>query len=258
MKRAFLALTLALAAGFAALAALPARAAVMLVVPATAQTPAIPIYLARPDGEGPSPAVLFLHGCGGFDGRLAVAADRIAMHGFVGVALDALGPKGMQTACTGNSDAGETAAARAVLAWLRTQKYVAPDRLGVVGFSMGADAALALTDTHGATPPAGLRAAAAYYPSCEEREGLVAGVPLAIFDGSADTVTPPAPCAALVRAGAAAGKTITITTYPGATHGFDIPGPDRQFFGQPIRFDQSATEDAALQTYHLLTRYLEP
>jgi dienelactone hydrolase len=198
---------------------------------------------------------LLLHGCQGFDGFLAVAADRLVAHGYIGVALDALGPHGLQTACNGNDDAGETAAARATLAWLRARPDVAADRLGVVGFSMGADAALALVDTRGAQPPAGLRVAAAYYPSCEEHDGLV-GVPIAIFDGDADTVAPPAPCAAMVRAGAAAGKPITITTYPGATHGFDVPGPDHTFYGQRIHFDPAAAADAALQTLQLLNRYL--
>ena len=60
----------------------------------------------------------------------------------------------------------------------------------------------------------------------------------------------------MVHAGAAAGKPIAITTYPGATHGFDVPGPDRMFYGQPIHFDPKAAEDAALQPLRLLTRYL--
>ncbi len=131
------------------------------------------------------------------------------------------------------------------------------DRLvpyGFVGFSMGADAALSLIDAH-VSPPAGLRAAAAYYPSCEDHAGPVT-VPLAIFDGDADTVTPPAPCAALVHAAVSAGKPATITTYPGATHGFDAPGPDRTFYGQRIHFDAAAATDAAVQTLHLLERYL--
>jgi dienelactone hydrolase len=252
---AFLVIIVMLALG--GIGALPASAAVMLTVPATAKTPPIGVYVARPRGAGPFPAVLFLHGCEGFDGFVAVAADRLAAHGYVGVALDALGPHGMQTACNGNNDGGETDAARATLTWLRSQPYVLPDRLGVVGFSMGADAALTMIDTRGSVPPPGLRVAAAYYPSCDDRDGLVS-VPLAIFDGDADKVAPAAPCAAMVHAGAAAGKPITITTYPGATHGFDLPGPDRTFFGQPIHFDQAASADAALQTFRLLVRYLGP
>jgi dienelactone hydrolase len=251
-------LAAALVAALVGIAALPAQAGgSMQSVPATASTPAIPVYVARPEGSGPFPAVLFLHGCEGFNGFLAVAADRLVPHGYVGVALDALAPRGMQSACMGNSDGDEAGAARAVLAWMRTQSYIAADRLAVGGFSMGAVAALSLIDTRGAAPPAGLRAVADYYPSCIGRDGLVA-VPVAIFDGDADQVTPAAPCAAMVQAGAAAGKTIAITTYPGATHGFDLPGPDRTFYGQPIHFDGAAATDAALQTFHFLVHYLGP
>lgn len=235
----------------------PARAANMLMVPATANTPPIPVYVVRPPGNGPFPAVLLLHGCAGFDGYLAVGADRLALHGYVGVALDSLAPHGMTTACNGNSDGDEAGAARATLAWLRKQPYVVPDRLGVVGFSMGADATLALIDTPGSPAPPGLRAAAVYYPSCDDRDGLI-GVPLEIFGGDADKVTPVANCTAMAHAGAAAGKPITITTYPGATHGFDVPGPDRTFFGQPIRYDAAASADAARQVLALLQKYVGP
>ena len=254
MKRAALALLLF---GFGMLVPSAAPAAVMLEVPATPGTEAIPIYVARPDGNGPFPTVLLLHGCGGFDGRLAVAADLLAQHGMVGVALDSLGPHGFNGACgpDDNGEPGESSAARAVLTWLRTQPYVAANRLALLGFSMGADAALDLIEGH-ATPP-GLRAAVAYYPACERRDGL-ADVPVAIFDGSADQITPAVPCAAMVKAGTAAGKTLTITTYPNATHGFDVPGPDRILFGQPMHFDPDATRDAAFQTFRFLVRYLGP
>lgn len=255
MPRRIPALSVALAIVAALALRAPVRAANMLVVPATATTPAIPVYVARPAGSGPFPAVLLLHGCAGFDGFLAVGADRLAAHGYVGVALDALAPHGMTTACNGTSDGDEAGAARATLAWLRRQPYVAANQLGVIGFSMGADATLALIDTPGAVTPPGLRAAAAYYPGCRGRDGRVT-VPLDIFDGDADTIAPPAPCAAMAHAGQAAGKPIAITTYPGATHGFDVPGPDRTFFGAPIRFDASAAADAARQILGLLQRYV--
>jgi dienelactone hydrolase len=228
----------------------------MTTVPATATTPAIPVYIARPDGAGPFPAVLLLHGCSGVDGFLAVAADRLAMHGIVGVALDALTPHGLRTACNGTSDGDQVGAARATLAWLRGQSYVAADRLGVVGFSMGGNTTLALIDTPGTSAPRGLRVAVTYYPSCTGRDGQVS-VPLAIFDGDADTITPAAPCATMTQAATTAGKPVTLTTYPGATHGFDVPGPDRLFYNVPIRYDATAAADAARKTYEFLVRYLE-
>jgi dienelactone hydrolase len=257
MSLRFLVLFAAVALAAAGLLPNPARAANMLTVPATANTPPIPVYVARPPGNGPFPAVLLLHGCGGFDGYLAVGADRLAAKGYVGVALDALAPHGMTTACDGPSDGDEAGAARATLAWLRKQPYVAGDRLGVIGFSMGADAALTLIDTPGAAAPPGLRAAAVYYPACKGRDGLVS-VPLDIFDGDADVIAPSAPCTAMAHAGAAAGKPVTITTYPGATHGFDVPAPDRTFYGTTIHYDATAAADAARQILALLQRYVGP
>jgi dienelactone hydrolase len=231
----------------------------MTTVPASALSPAVPVYVAVPRGTGPFPAVLFLHGCNGFSGFDAVAADRLAAKGYVGVALDALGPDEPHGACTDPSGARkEAGAARSTLAWLRTQSYVNADRLGIIGFSMGGIAALDLIDPIGAAvaAPDGLRIVVAYYPACDGRDGNVT-VPLAIFDGDADKFTPAPPCAALVQAATAAGKTAQITTYPGATHAFNLPVPEFTFFGQTIRFDASATEDAAQKSLLLLAKYLK-
>lgn len=239
---------------------LPLLAAILTTVPAAASTPAVPIYVARPDGNGPFPAVLILHSCAGFDGFDAVAADRLVPLGYVAVALDALGRREPTGACGNDNGAGYTAevtAAWATLAWMRAQPYIAADRLAIIGFSMGADALLALVDPPGAqaTPPAGLRAAVAFEPSCDGTKPNVR-VPLAIFDGDADQIAPAAPCAALARAASSNGTAVQITTYQGATHGFNVPGPDRTFYGQPMRFDPEATADAARQTVSFLKQYL--
>lgn len=242
----------------AALTAIPitTRAAFMTTVPASAGAPAVAAYVAKPHGDGRFPAVVLLHGCDGFNAAGPYLADRLTARGYVGVAIDALGPGEPDGACTDRSGAQkEAVAARATLAWLRTQKYVDPDKLGVVGFSMGGIALLDVIDA-ASKPPAGLRVAVAYYPACQGRDGNIA-VPLAIFDGDADKITPAPPCAAMVQAATAAGKTAQITTYPDATHAFNVPGPDRSFFGQPIRFDPTATEDSAKQTAAFLDRYLK-
>jgi dienelactone hydrolase len=237
-----------------------AEAAVLTSVPATASSPAVAVYVARPRDAGKHPAVLLLHGCDGINGFVIVSADRLAARGYVAVALDALGPSEPDGACTDRDGTEKaTTAARATLAWLRSQEYVDADHLGVIGFSMGAAAALNLIDPFGsaAPPPAGLRVAVAFYPSCDGRDGNLT-VPLAIFDGDADKITPAAPCAALVQAATAKNRAAQITTYPGATHGFQVPGPDRTFFGEPIRFDPLAAADSAQKTEQFLTRYLKP
>jgi dienelactone hydrolase len=231
----------------------------MMTLPATGAGPAIPIYLVRPAGAGPFPAVLFLHGCEGFDGVAAVAVDRLAAHGYVAAAIDSLSPRGLSTACDGHDESRDEASdARAALAWLRMQPYVAAGRLGVIGVSMGGIAVLDLVDPADAltSPPAGLRAAVAFSPACELQRSGAISVPLVIFNGSADKIAPAAPCAAMIAAAKAAGAPVDITTYPGATHGFQVPGPDRTFYGEPIHFDPVAAADSAAKTLQFLTLHL--
>ena len=236
------------ALGLAIMLPLGSGAAVMTEIPRSASTPPIPVYVVRPHGPGPFPAVVFLHGCEGFNGFYAVAADRLAAKGYVAVAIDSLGVEHPAGGCDGGPGGSETEAAdaRATLAWLRTQPYVIADRLGVMGFSMGGRAVLDLIDgTPGnAAPIPGLRAAVAFYPACEGR-GAHVTVPLRIFDGDADRITPSAPCVALANSAKAANQPVDITVYPGATHGFLIPGPARTFYGEPIVFDEAGAADAA-------------
>jgi hypothetical protein len=67
-------------------------------------------YLARPDsgwstelgdrdyrGEGPFPAVVVLHGCIGITGHFAGIADRLSSWGYVALAVDSLGPRGISS-----------------------------------------------------------------------------------------------------------------------------------------------------------------
>jgi dienelactone hydrolase len=229
-------------------AAIPAavRAAGMMLVPATSTTPAIPVYVVKPQGRGPFPALVILHGCEGFSGFTAVAADRLAFTGYVVAALDTLTPNGIPPCTNKDATSATSDDARAALAWLRTQPYVVPERLGVIGFSMGAGAALNLVDPPGraAPPPPGLRAVVAFYPGCAGYDGNVA-VPVAIFIGALDQITPAAACAKFAAAGG--GKAVELNTYPGATHGFLVPGPDHDFAGTPVRYDAIAAADAAIK-----------
>src|SRR6185312_14317197 len=50
-------------------------------------------YLVKPDGRGPFPAVVILHGCSGFSSVYAITAERLKSWGYVALAVDSLGPR---------------------------------------------------------------------------------------------------------------------------------------------------------------------
>jgi dienelactone hydrolase len=93
-------------------------------------------YLARPDGSDPSPAVLILHGCQGFSSSTARLADRQKSWGYLGLAVDNLGPRGLADAC-GQFFIGHALDAYAALKFLSQQSFVDRNRIAVLGRSMG-------------------------------------------------------------------------------------------------------------------------
>lgn len=232
-----------------------------ITIPANASTPAIPGYLMRPSGAGPFAAVLVLHWCAGFGQLETDTVNELASAGYVALAIDTLKPQGLRSACK-DIDAFRISAqyAAASLAWLATQPYVAPKRLGVVGFSMGGIEVLSLIDPFMGPqpPPPGLRVAVAYYPSCANRDANIT-VPLLVFNGSADDWIPPAQCQAFVKAASAAGKQAEIVTYPGATHAFNVPSSGTHVYeDHTLTYDPTAAADADSKMKTFLAKYLSP
>jgi dienelactone hydrolase len=147
-------------------------------------------YLARPEGPGRHPAVVVLHGCGGFGTSYPVVAEVLKSYGYVALALGSLDEI---NACTGGSgDAVEAVDAYAALTWLARQNDVDPDRVAVLGFSMGGMAALDDVETGpGAiekAEPRHFRAAIAHYPVCRYRTGMMTA-PTLILIGDKDDWT---------------------------------------------------------------------
>src|SRR5690242_8070925 len=99
-------------------------------------------YLAKPDGAGPFPAVVVLHGCSGFTSTFPVIADRLKSWGYVALAIDSLGSRGRGKACVSGGRDGQPIDAYAGLNFLAAQPFVDPDRIGLLGYSMGGGSAL--------------------------------------------------------------------------------------------------------------------
>src|SRR5215472_16079957 len=131
-------------------------------------------YLARPDGAGPFPAVVVLHGCPGFFGGYAEIADQLKSWGYVALAVDSLGSREIGPRC-GDGFPAQATDALAALRYLSQDASVEAARIAVVGYSMGGDSALSTVDLRLIGPPFPEKFAAAvvYYPWCRGRSGMV-------------------------------------------------------------------------------------
>jgi dienelactone hydrolase len=212
-------------------------------------------YLARPEGAGRHPAVIVLHGCGGFGAYYPVIADVLKSYGYVALAIDSL--DGLDVCASGieSGDVAEAFDAYAALDWLARQDFVDPDRVALLGISLGGFATL---DDVEAGPGAiektqkrHFRAAVAYYPGCRDRAGVMT-VPTFIVIGNDDDWTLASWCQDMMARRNGKGAPVTLVVYPGATHGFNFPASARQYLGHHMAYDPQATADAWRQVRDFL------
>ena len=216
------------------------------------RTAQIEAWLYRPQGNGPFPAVVGLHGCsglvvrsgGGRVEKVMAAPDdwgkRLSAAGYVVLLPDSFESRGIAEICTVKERAELSLArprdAYGALAWLQAKPFVAPNRVAVLGWSHGGGTVMrsveATSDARLAfLPHGGFRAAVAFYPGCPDPKATKTGrdwrsaVPLLILIGEAEDWAKPEPCRNLAAAAATRGEDVTLQLYPGAYHGFDSPTP---------------------------------
>ena len=215
---------------------MPARVPVLsLATGADGTRQTVDGYLFAAPGDGPHPAILFLHGCGGLltakgvpENRQTDWAQRFNAAGYTILMLDSFTPRGVTSMCAPKDYQAAVFTARPLdalgaLAYLRSLPSVDADRIGLMGWSEGGGVTL---NTLRNPLAAGFRAAVAFYPAgCTP--GLIgrayqAPIPLLVLLGEDDVWTRAAPCQeALQRVHG--GAPIQIQTYPGAYHDFDWP-----------------------------------
>jgi dienelactone hydrolase len=186
-------------------------------------------WLARPEGAGPFPFVIGLHGCAGLyerSGEIGARetdwSQRLTQAGYAVLLVDSFGPRGIKALCTERerslTPAGRARDAFAAVDWLNRQSFAASQRISLIGWSNGGSTALRVADSPEAKR---LRHVIAFYPGCRVmlKRDWRARTDTAIFQGLADDWTPAAPCEELAQRGGA-----RFVGFPGAYHDFDHPG----------------------------------
>ena len=222
------------------------------------RAPPLTGYLARPDAglsgliagsekkADRYPAVVVLHGCAGISSRSIEIADRLGAWGYVVLAVDSFGPRGIANACGGGFAHHQAFDAYAALRYLGQQQFVDPARIAVLGQSMGGMAVLYGLDRDLAAQyfAERFRAAVAYYPFCLTLPRFTA--PVLILIGEADDWTPAERCHEMVRQARPDSAPIAMTVYPGAYHAFDAVAlrTGVRYRGHWLEYNEAAAQDS--------------
>lgn len=214
----------------------------------------IPGRLYRPERAGPAPGVILLPGTGGVTNAVLEWGAWLASEGYVALVLDSDEPRRTVTPFRARMQD-----AFAAVAHLRALGLADPDRMAVLGFSIGASAAL---EAAGETVAAigareHFRAAIAFYPPCASLRADTA-IPVLLLIGEMDGVTPSAGCVTVAQQLKNAGKDVSWVLYPGAHHGFDNAesGTGVLLPWGLVRYDAAAAADARRRVATFLSHQL--
>ena len=224
-------------------------------------------YLAKPDGAGPFPAVVVLHGCAGMhDTTKQKLVDELVAWGYVILLVDSYATRHIDNACVSGAFAmflRRRPDVYGALVFLAGQTFVDSHRVAAVGFSSGAWVTLSVAESNAFErfePPSNLRfrAAAAFNPPCREAAARP-GIPTLIFIGDLDDWTPAADCANKVANWGKEWPPIELVVYPGAYHGFYYPHlpPGTMLFGHRVEYNGAAADDATHRLHQFLDQHLK-
>ncbi|MBI4609115.1 MAG: dienelactone hydrolase family protein [Candidatus Rokubacteria bacterium] len=214
--------------------------------------------LYRPEGPGRFPALVLLPTCAGLRPHVFDWAELLKAEGYVALAVDTLSPRGATDLCLKGKHTVHEVAGDAVeaLVHLRSLPFVDQDRIGVIGWSHGAMAALVAIRS--GPRGRGFRLAIAFYPDC----GYVAydtTIPVLLLLGEVDDWTPPGQCVKVTKQLQREGRPVVWKVYPGAHHGFDVAGFGNRtvvYRGYTMRYDPAATADAKERVRAFLAQHL--
>jgi len=193
--------------------------------------------LFKPDGNGPFPVVIAMHGCGGLSAhsesvlpRYRDWAEQLLKMGHAVLWPDSYGSRELGPQCrvkerrvlARRERVADITAARH---WLVQQNWVARDRISLMGWHHGASAVLWAVrpqlSSKAIAPD--YRSAIAFYPECRISSGTgwSARVPTLLLIGAKDDISSPPACKQMIDGARGRSALARIVVYPAAPHDFD-------------------------------------
>jgi dienelactone hydrolase len=190
------------------------------------------LRIPRP-GTDKLPAVILMHPSGGINAGVDRWAQELNSIGMAAFLLDSLSGRGIVTPSVDPSSGSylqHIVDAYRALGMLPQHHRIDPDRIAVMGFSMGGGMATLYSSNERfwkSYGPANIQFAAhiGLYASCNvvyHDDEKVTGKPIRLFGGTADEWGTIEPCRAYVGRLKKAGADVTLTEYPGAYHYYDL------------------------------------
>lgn len=219
-------------------------------IPAPAEHLTLDARVYRSDDGARRPAIVLLAPCGGVTTHMDDWARWLNGQGYVALIVDSQSSRGTTTSCEGSRGPGPFQVARDSLnafVWLRAQPFVDGDHVAVMGWSLGATAALEASSARRSNWPdyanvPSFQAAVAFYPSCYSVDNQPVTPTLLLLAGR-DDWTPPARCLETIRSDQGQARRAQAELYPDALHAFDRPDA-RPYLGHQMAYDHAAAAAA--------------
>jgi dienelactone hydrolase len=228
--------------------------------------------ISKPEGDGPFPAVVLMHGCSGLDSPvrrgLNAHASNLNSNGFVTFIIDSFSKRRKsEFVCRDPGALGAAVNYRTydafhALEFLQSQPYVDKNNIFLMGQSNGGSVAIEAArygaDEYVFSDSPMFQAVVAFYPNC----GRISSVmpfeivsPLLTLTGRNDDWLPPHWC--VIAKEYVGGADYEVIVYENAHHSFDLFIPVQSYSGHTVGGNSEARADSRDQMLNWFLSHMQ-
>ena len=212
--------------------------------PLPKSTPGVEVRaeLAKPNGEGPHPAIVILHTCGGIMKHISHDWPAFLKDlGFAVLAVDTFGSRGLGPCPNGLKHGTMLDDAFGALDFLANQKFIDAKRIGVFGFSKGGIVVNEIAATLHRVSNNQFLAGISFYGNCETLLGVEHQLLMPVSEIFGEHDTEMETCKKL-----RASSKLKVNVLPDAYHNFDVQESSgrKNSLGTDMRYSAEAVSKA--------------